>query len=415
MHEDELQRQITELVADHADRATPPPVAAIRRRGRTRRARLAGMTACVVLVLLASAVVVPRLLPDREPATGPVPVSVFQAPTQGFEGPIPPGWEVLPIGQAITQANPAGPGVFLGPQGPAPRGLLISLSTVLLSPAQYPGLASAGRPRKPDPRYQVLDDQGSPLGHGRRPDGRPYVWQTKLSPSMIGQYAIAWPYYCPHGVACPPDAPWRVLLITGMSTRGQTSFHPQVVRALRQLVDTARPITNALPGGDLAQVDPVISQPRGRVLLGSGGSGKAAWKAYLEMRGHFYGFGLHFPWLERKPGRGVRWQALEVVFLQYDALSVSRSCLSWVRGSGLLLFGPVRKDVTAVRIELAGQPPQVVPAFGHDKPAAWAAYVTPPLPARSTVVRVVALNAAGQTIGSVLHPLGRMRPCGPTR
>jgi hypothetical protein len=39
MH-DELQRQIAELVVDHADQATPPPIAAIRRRGRRRRARL---------------------------------------------------------------------------------------------------------------------------------------------------------------------------------------------------------------------------------------------------------------------------------------------------------------------------------------------------------------------------------------
>jgi hypothetical protein len=336
---------------------------------------------------------------------------VFRVPTKGFEVPIPPGWEVLPF----NWADPPGGDVFLGLKGPAPRGPFISLGTALLSPAQYPGLAPAGRPRKPDPRYQVLDDQGSPLGHGQRPDGRPYVWQTKLSPSMLGQYAIAWPYHCPHGVACPPDARWRVLLISGMSNRGQTSFHPQVERALRQLVDTARPITNALPGGDLAQVDPVISQPRGRVLLGSDGSGKAAWKAYLEVRGHFYGFGLHFPWLERTPGRGVRWEALEVVPLQHDALSVDRTCLSWVRGSGLLLFGPVRKDVTAVRVELAGQPPRVVPTFGHDKPAAWAAYVTPPLPAGATVVRVVALNAAGQTVGTALNPLGRMRPCRPRR
>jgi hypothetical protein len=380
---------------------------------RTRRGRaMAAAAGVALLAVLAGAVLVPRLLPEREPAAGPVPV--FQSPTQGFEGPIPPGWEVLPIGRAISWATPAGPDVVLGPKGPAPRGLLISLGTALLSPAQYPGLAPTGQSRKPDPRYQVLDDQGSPLGHGQRPDGRPYVWQTELSPSMIGQYAIAWPYHCPHGVACPPDARWRVLLISAMSTRGQTSFHPQVVRALRQLVDTTRPITNALPGGDLAQVDPVISQPPGRVLLGSGGSGKAAWKAYLEARGHFYGFGLHFPWLERKPGRGVRWEVLEVVFLQYDALSVSRTCLSWVRGSGLLLFGPVRKDVTAVRVELAGQPPRVVATFGHDKPAAWAAYVTPPLPAGTKVVRVVALNAAGQPVGIALHPLGRMQPCRPS-
>ena len=40
MHEDELHRQIAELVADNADQAIPPSIAAIRRRGRMRRARL---------------------------------------------------------------------------------------------------------------------------------------------------------------------------------------------------------------------------------------------------------------------------------------------------------------------------------------------------------------------------------------
>lgn len=408
MH-DELHRQIAELVADHADRSMPPPVAAIRRRGRRRRARLAGVAAGVVLALVAGAVVVPRLLPSREPATGPVPV--FRAPTKGFEVPIPAGWKVMPSDRFAVD----GGGVVLGPKGPAPRGLLISLRTALLSPAQYPGPAPGERPGKPDRRYRVLDHLGGPLGQGRRPDGRHFVWQVKPNPYMIGLYAIAWPYHCPKGVACPPDARWRVLLISGTSNRGQTSFHPQVERALRQLVDTARPITNALPGGDLAQVDPVVPQPRGRVLLGSGGSGKTAWKAYLEEVDHSYGFGLHFPWLERKPGRGVRWEGLEVEFLQRDALYVIHNCLSWVPGSGLLLSGPVRKDVTAVRVELAGQPPRVVPTFGHDQPAAWAAYVTPTLPPGATVVRVVALNAAGQTVGTAPSPLGRIQPCRPTR
>jgi hypothetical protein len=53
MHEDELRQQIAELVADHADHATPPPVAAIRRRGRLRRARQASGAA---LLLTAAAV-----------------------------------------------------------------------------------------------------------------------------------------------------------------------------------------------------------------------------------------------------------------------------------------------------------------------------------------------------------------------
>lgn len=56
MHPDELHRRIAELVADNADRATPPPVAAIHRRGRVRRARLASgvvLLAALVAGLLA--------------------------------------------------------------------------------------------------------------------------------------------------------------------------------------------------------------------------------------------------------------------------------------------------------------------------------------------------------------------------
>jgi hypothetical protein len=119
------------------------------------------------------------------------------------------------------------------------------------------------------------------------------------------------------------DARRQVLLISGRSLRGQTSFHPQVARALRQLVDTVRPITNALPGGDLAQMDLVIIHLRHPVLLGSGGSGTAAWKAHLEEVGYSYGFGLHFPRVERKPRQGVHWEAQEAT----QGIGKVRACL----------------------------------------------------------------------------------------
>jgi hypothetical protein len=79
------------------------------------------------------------------------------------------------------------------------------------------------------------------------------VWPTRPNPYIIGQYAIAWPSHCPHGVACPPDARWRVLLITGTSNRGQTSFHPQVVRALRQLVPPEYAVTAIVQRGISSQ------------------------------------------------------------------------------------------------------------------------------------------------------------------
>jgi hypothetical protein len=58
MHEDELHRQIAELVADHADHATPPPVAAIRRRGRLRRGRQASGAALLIVAVAAGLVAV---------------------------------------------------------------------------------------------------------------------------------------------------------------------------------------------------------------------------------------------------------------------------------------------------------------------------------------------------------------------
>jgi hypothetical protein len=51
MHPDELHRRIGELVDDNAVRATPPPVAAIRRRGRVRRARVASGVVLLVVVV----------------------------------------------------------------------------------------------------------------------------------------------------------------------------------------------------------------------------------------------------------------------------------------------------------------------------------------------------------------------------
>ena len=82
MREDELQRQIAELVADHADQATPPPIAAIRRRGRLRRARLA--SGAVLLIAVATGLVAMQGPLDRR--TTPAPV-VTQPPRPIQPGP----------------------------------------------------------------------------------------------------------------------------------------------------------------------------------------------------------------------------------------------------------------------------------------------------------------------------------------
>jgi hypothetical protein len=62
------------------------------------------------------------------------------------------------------------------------------------------------------------------------------------------------------------------------------------------------------------------------------------------------------------------------------------------------LSGGVPETVGSVRIELAGRPAMTVRAFGHDRPARWAAYVSPPLPRGTRVTRVVGLDANGRMV-----------------
>ena len=87
MHEDELHRQIAELVADHADHATAPPVAAIRRRGRLRRAR---QVSGAVLLIAAVAVGLVAVQGPLGRQVTPVPVVTQPPPPVVTELPLPP-------------------------------------------------------------------------------------------------------------------------------------------------------------------------------------------------------------------------------------------------------------------------------------------------------------------------------------
>ena len=122
----------------------------------------------------------------------------------------------------------------------------------------------------------------SPPAH--RPDGRPYVWATSLASNEVATYAIAWPYHRTPEQACPRAAPWRVL----------------TVRA----VDTVRPITNAPPGGALGSVDLAVPPVEGGWLLGTGGRGRGAWRAYVRQASEDV-FELEFPGYGPRPGTGV--------------------------------------------------------------------------------------------------------------
>jgi hypothetical protein len=203
-------------------------------------------------------------------------------PARGFEVPIPAGWKVdddapptpgRPVERGtLPPPSQEPPFVDLVAEGEAaPDAKRIVLDTQVLDPEQHPGLPPGEDPGGVANRtgsFYALDDRASPLGRGQRPDGRPYVWRTRLLPDEVGEYAIAWPYHCRADRPCPQGNRWRVLTVYA-----GRSDDPAVRRELRrvawQVIDTVRPITNALPGGDPAHLDPVFSsQPPPAVTTG---------------------------------------------------------------------------------------------------------------------------------------------------
>lgn len=236
----------------------------LRRRARHGRTLAAGAVLALVGVL-AAAVLLQSLLPDRStgPITRPVPAGrVARVPAGGFEVPLPAGWTARKVDLSGPTFQEAAI-IQLAPQRATP-GMSIVLQTLVLAPEQHPGLPPGEEPggvADTEGSFYMLDDRGSPLGRGRRPDGRPYVWRTRKLPDEVGEYAIAWPYHCHKAVACPRGNRWRVLVV-----HAGRSDNPAVMQELREVaqevVDTVRPITNALPGGDPAHLDPALAPGR---------------------------------------------------------------------------------------------------------------------------------------------------------
>ena len=238
---------------------------------RRRRRTVAAGAVLALVAVLAGAVLLPALLPGRPaaPVSPVVPVGpVVRNPARGFEVPIPTRWK----GKNVPFPSPARELIVeLVPEGDAsPDTKRIALSTQVLVPEQHPGLPPGEDPGGVANRtgsFFALDDRASPLGRGRRPDGRPYVWRTRRLPDEVGEYAIAWPYHCRTDQPCPQGNRWRVLTVYA-----GRSDDPAVRRELRkvaqQVIDTVRPITNALPGGDPAHLDPALSPQRPTATTG---------------------------------------------------------------------------------------------------------------------------------------------------
>jgi hypothetical protein len=221
----------------------------LRRRSRYGLA-IAGTSVALTLAVVLGAIVVPRILADGpQPVLGPPRPArqgqVVDRPEYGYELAVPTGWRVT--------ARRSGD-VWLAPAGRSRTSGLpaIIIGSTVLKPAQYPRNPGRDAGRQLDDRlggdftYRPID---GPYRSGRRPDGRPFHLQgTVDSPS--GQiYYLAWEYHCAGGSPCPPALRFRALTVTGFAEPGDQQAISATQATLRRVVETIRPVGNAVSGG----------------------------------------------------------------------------------------------------------------------------------------------------------------------
>lgn len=269
------------LKEDYQRTGTPDPARTgaydrfLRRRARYAR-RVLATASLAVAAAVALAVAVPRVLADRGDEVADRPKDqVVVRPELGLELAVPPGWRVKGDGAGGVWLEPAPgtpgaapPGVVPAPTTrprtattttvwrPRPALSRISVETTTLRPGAYPDYPDADRGN-----WQgSLDYSGfewtpidGPYREGRRPDGRGFVLQGSARDPGGQRYYLAWPYHCAEGVRCPLALRYRALTVTGWAATAELARANEAI--LRQVVDTLRPIGNALPGGAASRPD----------------------------------------------------------------------------------------------------------------------------------------------------------------
>ena len=395
-----LDSELRELLGRVDEAPWPGELGAYDRflRRRTRRGRVAAAGAALALVgVLAGAVLVPRLRPTEVVPVAPTTAKV-RVESSGFELTVPVGWKVERELRVTLAQDPGGalPGTSIG----APRPVVVGL--VLVPRSGRPDGARITITTEDNERL----DYSAVRGGSRRADGREYKFRPGPNSSDVGRYTILWPDWCYRGMGCGRSAWPRLLLVTGSAR----SDGDQVRQVMKRIVGALRPIANSV-----RPPPPPTVPAKTKVLLGTGGSGRAAWEARIEPLGGNSGFSMRFPWLQEhgKKGQGMHWESLEPRMLQQQGTYTLMDCLSWVPGNGLILSGLARKEVASVRFVLAEQPSVTVATFGRDKGLPWVAYASPPLPAGSQLARVFAFDAAGQLVGGEEDLYGGESLCRP--
>jgi hypothetical protein len=390
-------------------------------RHRRRRARRTAGTAALSVVLALALVATGFWALARRPQAPTTPAGipttgVITFPRQGFQLTTPPGWQVNRAETARYQRI-GEPWLVLSPVDArlANQMLRITVHTDVTDARYYrDSRREPGGPSRPIPGTGLPPGQRwpeaqtfSPLSGrgslGERGDGR---WFGIGDQGSLVTYQISWPYYCAAGSPCPAAAHARVLQF---DAGGRGSANQEARRVVRALVESVKPITNALTGG------PFVPEEKGLfaepwTVLGHGGSGDYAW----EVRGtRGSGPGGTY-WIDTSRPDGMLYDGGSFESPSLAQAHAGVSCVpSHAHPTAELVSGFASTKVVKVRVELAGQAPREVATFTHPG-FPFALWVLAPLPLNTKVVAVSAFDAAGHQVTRVTQLTGefggRCRP-----
>jgi hypothetical protein len=325
------------------------------------------------------------------PAPPPVPVSptgVVRRERQGFELTLPEGWKVdqsttrsyYQFGQPWLVISPGG-----RPQSATDQ-RRVTIHTAVAPPNQYPG----GPLKGPDvPPGQSFSSIAGKRSSGRRPDGR--AWVMADQGGVVG-YMIAWPYRCEPADLCPEAGPLRVLQLDVEGTGRREGLKVRAV--VRQLVESIRPISNALrPTAATVAEEPGLFADAPKVV-GRGGQGDYAWEMVARK-----GSGQDY-WIETRRQNGEL--LMGEAFSELDSRNVAwLFCVpSKERTTATLVSGMASEKASKVVLEVRGQQPVEVRTF-HRKGFPFAFWVVAPLPPDARPVAFTAVDGGGRQLARV--------------
>ena len=323
------------------------------------------------------------------PAPPPVTVSgagVVRRERQGFELTLPEGWKV---DQSTTRSyyQFGQPWLVISPGGrpvSATDSRRITIYTTVTPPSEYPGKPVKGRDALGGQSFSTLSGRRS---SGNRADGRAF---TAGDQGGIISYHIAWPYRCEPADLCPEARPWRVLRLEVEGAGRQEGL--KVRRVARALVDSIRPITNALPPTRATVAEESGLFADAPVVVGRGGQGDYAWEVLARK-----GSGKDY-WIETRQQNGNLFIGEVYTKPARGEQTAYVHCAPPLeRATAMLVMGVASEAVARVVVEVAGRPPVEAPTFTR-KGFPFAFWVVAPLPPEARPQSFTSFDAAGQQI-----------------